>query len=63
MNENKLYRFGVDIGDDNDYEVLSHYGELFNFHILFNKGMLVIYRLDANNPFHVISSYNYHEKQ
>ena len=40
MNENTLYRVGVDIGDGNDYAVLSHYGELIDLHILFNKGMI-----------------------
>ena len=40
MKENTLYMAGVDIGDGNDYAVLSHYGELIDFHILFNKGMI-----------------------
>ena len=37
MKDNTLYRVGVDIGDGNDYAVFSHYGELIDLHILFNK--------------------------
>ena len=40
MKENTLYMVGVDIGYGNDYAVLSRYGELIDFHILFNKGMI-----------------------
>ena len=40
MKENTLYMAGVDIGDGNDYTVLSHYGELIDLHIRFNKGMI-----------------------
>ena len=40
MKENTLYRVGVDIGDGNDYSVMSHYGELTDLHILFRKGMI-----------------------
>ena len=51
MKENALYRVGVDIGDGNDYYVLSHYGELIDLHILFNKGMIESLWLDAHtNP-------------
>ena len=37
MKEDALYKVGVDIGYGNDYTVLSHYGELIDLHILFNK--------------------------
>ena len=40
MKGNTLYMVGVDIGDGNDYSVMSHYGELIDLHIRFNKGMI-----------------------
>ena len=61
MNENTLYRFGFDIGDCNDYTAIYQYGELFDFHLLFNKGMLVRSKFEANNPFQVIGIIDYHK--
>ena len=48
MKDNTLYRVGVDIGDGNDYAVFSHYGELIDLHILFNKGMIDSLWIDAH---------------
>ena len=48
MKENTLYMVGVDIGDGNDYSVMSHYGELIDLHIRFNKGMIESLWLDAH---------------
>ena len=48
MKENTLYRAGIDIGYGNDYSVLSHYGELIDLHILFNKGKIESLWLDTH---------------
>ena len=48
MKENTLYMAGVGIGDGNDYTVLSHYGEIIDFHILFKKGMIESLWLDTH---------------